>query len=142
MYRKAQLFEDRLHKIGSDSLLMDKAGEQAKILGDPNKEYYVTFTQTRESRAKLNNLLQEVIHIRKKSADPQERAQLFRLEKKIQATLKAGKRMTPKHRLTLSQVFMQVAEQTLNHDVYQAMLYRTHELYHQPENVALVEEVA
>jgi hypothetical protein len=61
VYRKAQLFEDRLHKIGSDSLLMDKAGEQAKILGDPNKEYYATFTQTRESRAQLNNLLQEVI---------------------------------------------------------------------------------
>jgi uncharacterized protein (DUF2236 family) len=76
--------------------------------------------------------------------DPQEQTQLFRLEKKIQATLKAGKRMTPKHRLTLSQVFMQVAEQTLNHDVYRAMLDRTHELYHQPENVdvAGVEEVA
>lgn len=135
MYRKAQLFEDRLHKIGSDSLLLDRAGEQAKIIGDPNKEYYDAFMQTQESRHKLNNLLVEVIHVRKKSADAAERGQLFRLQKKIEATLRAGKKMTPRHKHTLSQVFMSVAEQTLNHDVYQAIIQRTHELYHSPQNV-------
>ena len=135
MYKKTQLFEDRLHKLGSAALLLDRAGSQAKILGDPNKEHYDTFTQTREARHKLNNLLQEIIHVRKKSVDGKERAELFRLEKKIEATLKAGKMMTPKHRLSLSQVFMQVAEQTINHDVFQAIMDRTHELYHKPENV-------
>lgn len=134
MYKKTQLFIERLERVGSASLLMDKNGNQSNILGDRNKEFYATKASSREERIELNNILSNVIHSRMTSVIPSEKEQLFKLQKKIESRLRAAKKMTPNPRLSFSQIFMSIAEQTLNQQVFEEIKSKVHELYHCKEN--------
>ena len=76
----------------------------------------------------MNAVLKDVIAKRKATSSHQERTELYKLEHRIEAMLRASKMTKPDHSRSFSQCFMNMAEQMLRPDVFKEIFDKTHDL--------------
>ena len=127
MYAKTHEFEARFKKLASHSCDPTHNFQNDMLHGDKKKEFYVPANWNK--RQDLVRLLEEVKAARGFASEGAQHKELWELQKKIERDLKAGRLLKPEPTKTFSQCFMDVAETTLNQEIFMKLKEMTKQKY-------------